>query len=173
MFKLKVSQGDKKEIADRLRLVETPRYTYVVTDDKGLVEDDKVNIVFPHAELTRTSRLLDMIVKGEELHINGYNQYGQKSVECRNIQYFIVEQEDVFAVLSQTRLVVKQKLYELEELLEHKDFIRISKYCLVNIGKIDYIRSALNSKLDLQMANGDHCEVNRSYLKTFKKALKL
>lgn len=173
MFKLNLSRGDKKDIANRLRLVETPRYTYVVTDDKELTEPDKINIVFPHAELTRTSRMLDWIVRGEDVYISGYNAYGQKTVECRNIQYILVEQDDVIAVLSQTRLTLKHKLYELEELLQDKDFIRVSKYCLVNIGKIDYIQSAFNSKLDLQMANGDHCEVNRSYLKAFKEALKL
>lgn len=173
MFKLKVNKEEHKNIQERLKLVETPRYTYVVTDDKEQAEDDKVNIVFPHAEIHRVSRLLDLIVRGEEIYITGYNELGQKSVECRNVQYVIVEQEDVYAVLHDTKLIVKQKLYELEDLLQDKDFIRVSKYCLVNIAKIDYIRSMMNSKLDLLMKNGDHCEVNRSYLKDFKSALDL
>ncbi|QMS85008.1 LytTR family DNA-binding domain-containing protein [Candidatus Xianfuyuplasma coldseepsis] len=173
MFKLNVKHADKKTIKERLNVVETPQYKYVLTDDKESVEDDKINIVFPHAEIPQVSSLLDWIVKGEELYITGYNQFGQKRVECRNIQYFIVETEDVFAVLHDSKLIVKLKLYEIEELLQHKEFIRVSKYCLVNIGKIEYIRSALNSKLDLQMKNGDHCEVNRSYLKDFKAALEL
>jgi DNA-binding LytR/AlgR family response regulator len=116
---------------------------------------------------------LDLIVKGQAIYINGYNQYGQKRVECRDIQYIMTEQDDVYVVLQDTKLIVKMKLYELEELLEGKDFIRVSKYCLVNIGKINYIRSLLNSKLELQMNNGDLCEVNRYYLKKFKEALKL
>jgi len=173
MFKLKVSKAEHKAVQERLKLVETTRYSYVVTDDKDLVEEDKLNLVFNHADIPKLSRILDLIVKGEELYLTGYNEYGQKSVECRNIQYIVVEAEDVFAVLHQTRLIVKMKLYELEELLQDKDFIRISKFCLVNIGKIDYIRSALNSKLDLLMKNGDHVEVNRSYLKDFKSALDL
>lgn len=173
MFKLKVRKEEHKTIQQRLKLVETPHYSYVVTDNKEHAEDDKVNIVFPHAEIPRVSRLLDLIVRGEELYITGYNELGQKSVECRNIQYIIVEQEDVYAVLHNTKLIVKQKLYELEDLLQDKDFIRVSKYCLVNIAKIDYIRSMMNSKLDLLMKNGDHCEVNRSYLKDFKSALDL
>ena len=56
----------------------------------------------------------------------------------------IVEEDDVYGVLSNTRMLIKSKLYEIETLLEHKNFIRISKYCLVNIGKIDYIKPALN-----------------------------
>ena len=173
MFKLKVSKGEQKQIKERLRLVETPRYSYVVTDDKELVEEDKLNLVFNHAEIPKVSRLLDLIVKGEELYITGNNEFGQKSVECRNYYYFIVEGDDVYGVLHDTKLLIRMKLYEIEELLLNKDFIRISKYCLVNIGKIEYIKTALNSKLDLLLKNQDHVEVNRSYLKDFKAALKL
>jgi len=173
MFKLKVKQAEHKTIKERLSLVETPIYQYVITDDKTLVEDDKINIVFNHADIPKISSLLDLIVQGEELYITGYNEFGQKSVECRNIQYFIVEADEVYGVLHDTKLIIKMKLYEIEELIANKDFIRVSKFCLVNIGKIDYIRSALNSKLDLLMKNGDHCEVNRSYLKEFKDALKI
>lgn len=173
MFKLKVSRAEHKIIKERLALIETPRYSYVITDDKALVEDDKINIVFNHADLPKISTLLDLIVQGEELYIVGYNEFGQKNVECRNYQYFIVEADEVYGVLHDAKLNIKMKLYEIEELVAQKDFIRVSKFCLVNIGKIDYIRSALNSKLDLLMKNGDHCEVNRSYLKDFKEALKI
>lgn len=173
MFKLKVTHSKHKIIKERLNLVETPNYSYVITDDGSMVEDDKINIVFNSADITKVNNLLDLIVKGEPIYISGYNQFGQKRIESRNIQYIMTQQDDVYAVLHDTKLLINMKLYELEELLAFKDFIRVSKYCLVNIGKIDYIRTLLNSKLELQMNNGDLCEVNRSYLKAFKKALKL
>lgn len=173
MFKLKLSKNEHRLVKERLKLVETPKYDYVLTDDKELVEEDKLNIVFHNSDIPRVSRLLDLIVQGEELYITGSNEFGQKSVECRNFYYFLVEDDEVFGVLGTTKLIIRMKLYEIEELLMSKDFIRTSKYCLVNIGKIDYIKPALNSKLNLLMKNGDVCEVNRSYLKEFKKALKV
>ncbi len=173
MFNLKVSKSEHKIIKERLNLVETVNYDYVLTDDKELIEDDKVNIVFNEAEITRVTKLLDLIVRGEELYIIGNNEFGQKSVESRNFYYFIVEDEDVDGVLNNTRLLIRSKLYEIDKLLEHKNFIRISKYCLVNIGKIDYIKPALNSKLDLLLKNNEHLEVNRGYYKDFKKALEI
>ena len=173
MFKLKVNNAEHKIVKERLELIETPKYSYVITDDKLLVEDDKLNIVFNHTEIPKVSKLLDLIVRGEELYINGHNEFGQKSVESRNFYYFIVEDDELFGVLHDTKLLIRMKLYEIEEILVNKDFIRVSKYCIVNIGKIDYIKAALNSKLDLLMKNDDHCEVNRSYLKNFKAALKL
>ncbi len=173
MFNLKVSKSEHKIIKERLNLVETVDYDYVLTDDKELIEDDKINIVFGLADIVKVSNLLDLIVKGEELYIVGSNEFGQKSVESRNFYYFIVEEDDVYGVLSNTRMLIKSKLYEIETLLENKNFIRISKYCLVNIGKIDYIKPALNSKLDLLLKNKEHLEVNRGYYKDFKKALEI
>jgi hypothetical protein len=173
MFKLKVTKDEHKMIKEHLDLVETIVYDYVLTDDKDKVEDDKINIVFNKANLPKVNNLLDWIVKGESLYVIGMNEFGQKSVEVRNFLYFIVEDDDIYGVTPKTRLLVPMKLYEIEELLKGKDFIRVSKYCLVNIGKIDYIKPALNSKLDLLMTNGEHVEVNRSYRKEFKEALKI
>ena len=89
MFKLKVKQAEHESIKERLSLIETPKYQYVITDDKDLTEDDKLNIVFNHADLNKVSHLLDLIVSGEELYVTGHNEFGQKSVECRNFNYFI------------------------------------------------------------------------------------
>ncbi len=173
MFKLKVNEEKHKSITERLSLVETSNYDYVVTNDKEYVEDDKINIVFNEVDIPKVNRILDWIVKGEDIHITGSNQFGQKMVEARNFHYFIVEGDTLYGVLHDTRLIVKMKLYEVEELLNDKGFIRISKYSIVNIGKIDYIKTALNSKLDLLMRNKEHLEVNRGYLKEFKAFLKL
>ncbi len=171
MFKLKVDKSKHKMITERLNLTETENYTYVLTTDKDQVESDKVNIVFNEAEITRVSSLLDWIVKGEAIYIVGSNQYGDKRTQSRNIYYFITAGDDVYGVMGTIRMRVTYKLYELEELLQDKDFIRVSKHAIVNIAKIDYIKPALNSKLNLIMANGDTVEVNRGYLKSFKEAL--
>jgi len=173
MFKLKVDESEHKIIKQRLNLVETKIYQYVLTDNKELVEADKINIVFNHASIIQVAKMLDLIVQGEDVYIVGSNEFGEKRVECRNFLYFIVEEEDVYGVLSNTKLLIKMKLYEIEEILAKKDFIRVSKYCLVNIGKIEYIKPELNSKLSLLMKNSEQLEVNRAYYKDFKLSLKI
>ncbi|MCF7926519.1 MAG: LytTR family transcriptional regulator DNA-binding domain-containing protein [Candidatus Izimaplasma sp.] len=172
MFKLKVVENNKR-IKERLNLVESTEYKYVLTNDQSKTEDDKLNIVFSERQITELSELLDWIVKGETVYITGYNEYGTKRVDSDNFLYFIVEDQELYGVLHKTKLLIKLKLYELDKLLKEKPFIRVSKYAIVNIGKIEYIKPALNSKLDLLMKNNDHIEVNRSYLKTFKEMLEI
>ncbi len=173
MFRLKVKEEEHKNVKERLNLVETPNYNYVLTDDKDLTEKDKINIVFNQSDIPKVSKLLDLIVHGEDIYLVGSNEFGQKHVECKNFHYFIVEEDDVYGILNNTRLLITLKLYEVENLLSSKEFIRISKYCLVNLGKIAYIKPELNSKLNLLMKNDDHVVVNRGYYKEFKEALKI
>lgn len=173
MFKLKVSEKEREVVKDRLNLVETVVYDYVLTDDPDQCEVDKINIVFNKADISKISNMVDLIVRGEDKNVVGFNEFGQKSVESRNFLYFIVDGDSVEGVLSNAKLIIRMKLYEIEEFLDAKDFIRISKYCLVNIGKIEYIKPAINSKLDLLMKNGEQLEVNRGYYKSFKKALEI
>jgi DNA-binding LytR/AlgR family response regulator len=172
MFKLKVKNKHRSYIIKQLHVAETDKYEYVLTDDRALIEPDKINIVFDVNHINKVSRLLDWIVKGEDIYISGYNEFGQKVVEARNVVYFEAMQNEVYAVLAKTRLFVQKKLYELEQELNAKGFVRISKHCIVNISQINYIKPLMNAKLELLMNNNDICEVNRSYRKQFKEALK-
>lgn len=62
-------------------------------------------------------------------------------------------------------------LAELEEMLGDLWFERINKSQIVNLKKIIYIRPLLNSKIELTLTGDVKLEVNRSYLRAFKKAL--
>lgn len=172
MFQVKMRHLNEKEVKEKLHISSSKSYKYVLTDDKDLTEDGKISIVFQEHHITEINKLIDYLVLGEEVFITGYNEHGEKRVDARNILYFIIVGDDLHAVLMQTILNVKYKLYELEELLENKGFIRTSKHAIVNITKINYIKPAINSKIELEMINKDIIEVNRSYLKSFKESLK-
>ncbi|XMB87436.1 LytTR family DNA-binding domain-containing protein [Mycoplasmatota bacterium WC44] len=170
MFKLK---PNNKELSDKLNLVETTNYNYVLTTSNELCEDNKINIVFNENHTHEINKLLDLIINGEEVYLTGHNERGQKRVEVRSMQYVETFGDDVYLVMQDYRLLTKNKLYQLEEILKEKDFIRVSKSHLVNIGKIRYIKPAINSKIELIMNNDDIVEVKRTYLKNFKETLKI
>jgi len=173
MFKLKVPKESRARIRNILKIVDSKKYEYVVTTQKEEIEEDKINIVFSEENAEKVNRMLDSIAKGEDIYITVESEEGLKHIESRRIHYFIIEDEEVMAVLLKNKFTVKMKLYELEEMLKNKYFIRVSKYALVNINRIDYIKPAFNSKLLLLMKNGDKVEVNRRYYKAFKDALNL
>ena len=65
-----------------------------------------------------------------------------------------------------------RRLYELEELLKPKHFLRISKPMLVNLMKIRSIQPAFNGRFSATLASGEKIVISRSYVKALKAALK-
>ena len=68
---------------------------------------------------------------------------------------------------------IKQRLYELELVLSHGDFIRISKSQIVNIQKISSLRPEINRTILLTMCNEEQLFVSRKYVKAFRKQLSI
>jgi len=170
MFKLK---PENERLFDSLKLVDTSEYKYVLTTEKEMIEDDKINIVFSEGQLHDVNKMLDLLVHGEDVYLTGHNERGTKRVEIRSVYYVETFGDDVYLVLRNGRLLTRSKLYQLEDMLKEKDFIRISKSHLVNIGKIKYIKPAINSKIELILNNDESVEVKRTYLKDFKDTLKI
>ena len=66
----------------------------------------------------------------------------------------------------------KQKLYELEELLKEKYFLRVSKSLLLNLMKIRSIKPALNGRFLAILQSGEEIIISRKYVPELKAALK-
>lgn len=66
----------------------------------------------------------------------------------------------------------KQRLYELEEMLREKHFLRVSKSTLLNLMKVSAIKPALNSRFTAVLQSGEQVVINRKYVPELKKALK-
>ncbi len=64
------------------------------------------------------------------------------------------------------------RLYELEELLMAKHFLRVSKPMLVNLMKIRSIQPAFNGRFTAVLSSGEKIMISRSYVKALKAALK-
>lgn len=66
----------------------------------------------------------------------------------------------------------RQRIYELEDVLKQRHFIRISKSSIVNLLKIQSIRPALNGRFSAILCNGEEIIISRKYVSEFKKTLK-
>ena len=64
------------------------------------------------------------------------------------------------------------RIYELEEMLKSKHFLRISKAMLVNLMKIQSIQPAFNGRFTANLRSGEKIIISRSYVKALKAALK-
>lgn len=89
------------------------------------------------------------------------------------VLYFESVDNRTFLYTENEVLEVKQRLYELEEVLSERDFIRISKSQIVNINKIRSLRPELNRTILATMCNGEQLSISRKYVPAVRALLEL
>lgn len=94
-------------------------------------------------------------------------------IEPSEVFYFEYVEQKVF-VYGKTKVYeIKKKLYELEEMLPKRDFIRVSKACILNLNKIDSLSPALGGRFEAHLKNGEKIIISRQYVYGLKDALGL
>lgn len=83
------------------------------------------------------------------------------NVKIGDILYFEAVGELVFAYTASEVYDIKMRLYQVEEFLEKTSFLRASKSVLVNMKKIERLKSALNGRMIATMKNGEEVLISR------------
>lgn len=87
--------------------------------------------------------------------------------------YFESVDNRTFIYTENDVMEIKYRLYELEEILSNKDFIRISKSQIVNINKISSLAPQVNRTLIAKMCNGEILCISRRFIKPIKNLLSI
>ena len=98
---------------------------------------------------------------------------GEMKYNIPIVDIFYVESVDdrTFIYLSGDCYETAHKLYELEEILNERRFIRISKSVIVNLLKIECVKPALNGRYLCHLKNGEDVIISRKYVHEFKEKL--
>lgn len=82
--------------------------------------------------------------------------------------YFESVDDRTFLYTADKVYEIRHRLYELEEILSDRDFIRISKSQIVNINCIKSLMPELNRSLSATLSNGEILTVSRRYVKSLR-----
>lgn len=94
-------------------------------------------------------------------------------VNLTEVLYFESVDNRTFLYTEKEVMEISERLYELEELLSEKDFIRSSKSQILNIKKITALKPQLNRTILATMSNGEKLYISRKYVPVIKKLLSL
>ncbi|MBE5875837.1 MAG: LytTR family transcriptional regulator [Lachnospiraceae bacterium] len=92
-------------------------------------------------------------------------------VEIGDVYYFDAVDNRTFLYTKTECVEVTYRLYELEEMLADKDFIRISKSQIVNIQKMKSLVPQINRTILVTMDNEECLCISRRYVKSMKERL--
>lgn len=92
-------------------------------------------------------------------------------VHIKDVMYIESIDEKTFVYLDNEVYENQNKLYEVEDLLKDKGFVRISKSVVLNLDELKCVKALLNGKYEATLLNGEKLIINRSYMSSFKEAM--
>lgn len=117
--------------------------------------------------------ILDFLKGKKTEFLVGRDGEMQHILKPDEIHYFHTEKEGVMAVTLAGSFSLKEKLYELEEMLPSAKFIRLSKSVIANLHELSRFEASFNGTLVVHFKSGAKEYVSRTYVNGIKEALKM
>lgn len=114
-------------------------------------------------ELSNIDKKVLKAYQNEKMHI--LNQYEIESIYSENGKVYVRCNDNLYTV--------KNRLYELESLLDDTMFIRISNSEIINFNKVKNIDSKITGTLILNFKSGNKSYSSRRYIPKIKKFLEI
>ena len=140
-------------------------------DIDGKYDDTEVIIRAPHLNndierMVAMMRMIDMQIavrKDNETYL----------IETDKILYIEAVDRKTFVYTNSENYESELKLYEIEQELIERDFLRISKNSIVNLRKIKSLKTDINRKIRITLQNGEQIVVSRMYSDELRRKLGL
>ena len=134
------------------------------------VSETEVEIRFRERD-SEVDNLVRAISSSDDV-LAGINEKGDtEMIYISQILYLEAVDRDVFAYKTSGVYRIRKTLYELEDDLKEKLFVRISKSTIVNIKAVKSIAPEDFRRVKLLLRNGEYLIVSRSYANGFKQAI--
>ena len=137
------------------------------------IDCDKPEMLEIHChKISDEVREIIAFVKSRQGQLTGTADERQYEIAVSDVFYIESVDNRNFINTKDKVYETRQKLYELEEMLKDKHFLRVSKSTLLNLMKVSSIKPALNSRFTAVLFSGEQIVITRKYVPELKKALK-
>ena len=112
-------------------------------------------------------------IRSREGILKGTKEDRQYSIALPDILYIEAVDRKTFVYTNSENYESELKLYEIEQELIERDFLRISKNSIVNLRKIKSLKTDINRKIRITLQNGEQIVVSRMYSDELRRKLGL
>jgi len=135
-------------------------------------ETEEEIVVIRCRTVSEEVREIAAFVKSRQGHLSGTAEAKQYEIPVSDIYYIESVDGKTFLYTNEQVYESTYRLYELEDMLKAKHFLRVSKPMLVNLMKIQSIQPAFNGRFTAVLRSGEKIIISRSYVKALKAALR-
>jgi len=133
-------------------------------------KDILISITYPVKN--KTIERVVSLIKSLDKQIECYSDDTLKKINVSDIYYIESIDKKTFVFCEKGSYQIKKRLYQVYEELADNGFVQVSKYCILNINKLEEITPLVNSHMEAVLSNGKCLYVTRKYLAGIKQMLK-
>lgn len=131
---------------------------------------ERNEIIVRAPEKTPLIEEIEKLIQNSLTELIGYKDKEAIRLCSSDVYCFTVENNKIYAVTESDRYLIKQRLYQLEEILDGS-FIKINQSCIANISKIKKFNASFSGSLSVVFKNGYTDYVSRRNVKSIKERL--
>ncbi|MDD6193541.1 MAG: LytTR family DNA-binding domain-containing protein [Lachnospiraceae bacterium] len=136
-------------------------------DDK--YQDTEVVVKTPR--LTKEIEKMISLMRIVDMQMAVKRQGETYLLDAGEILYIEAVERNTFIYTQDATYESDLKLYELEQQLEERDFIRVSKQSIINLRKVKSLKADINRKIRVTLQNQEQIIVSRMYADELRKRL--
>ena len=142
------------------------RYQLIIDKEK------EESIVITVHEKTDKIKQIEDIIYSNKYQLLAFDQEEIVPININEVFAFFTNDSKVYVSLSDKELLIKERIYQIEELLDDS-FIKINQGCIVNINKILKFDSSITGSIKVVLKNGFQDYISRRELKNVKRRIGL
>jgi DNA-binding LytR/AlgR family response regulator len=116
-------------------------------------------------------RLAGIVAQAVNATITAYTENGVELLLCEAVIRIYTENQKIYAATESGTFRLHQRLFELEEILDGRRFVRISNSEIVNLRKIKRLDTSMTGTILMYLQNDITTFVSRRYVSKIKKVL--
>ena len=129
-------------------------------------------VILRYQTMTPEVERVYYFLNGMQQKLIGWNEKTQVVLELSQILYIESVDGKTFAYTEKEVLRMDHSLNRLETILSDINFFRCSKSMIINIDKVERLKSLPSNRIDAVMRNGEHILISRTYASDFRKRLR-
>lgn len=126
-------------------------------------------VVYVH-ENNKFCAAVEQLCRGAEQELVGYRDGEGEYLKMHEVYAVMVEGGKTYAVMKDERLLIKSRLYQVEDRLPDS-FVKINQSTIVNVSEIRRFDTSISGSLRIEMRNGFRDYVSRRCMKQVKEKM--
>jgi len=132
----------------------------------------EAELILNYSEITPEVERVLRFMKEKKNRLTGKVMDETVTIEPDEILYIESVDDKTFAYTMDEVIRLEYSLVRLEEYLESPNFFRCSKSMILNVNKVERLKSLPSNRIDARMQGGEHIMISRTYASDFRRLLR-